>query len=106
MLLPMGLPEGVSVIAWGLSLERYIDTHISNSIVAYKMSELLDSFSFIFSHLQTHHDQIRNQQHPRARGPQSEPTDGVRQPDMPTGLINDHHKAQHMDSFELIHLLI
>lgn len=22
MLLPMGLPEGVSVIAWGLSLER------------------------------------------------------------------------------------
>ena len=23
MLLPMGLPEGVSVIAWGLSLERY-----------------------------------------------------------------------------------
>uniref|UniRef100_A0A8C1Z5A1 phenylalanine--tRNA ligase n=1 Tax=Cyprinus carpio TaxID=7962 RepID=A0A8C1Z5A1_CYPCA len=28
MLLPMGLPEGVSVIAWGLSLERYVDTHI------------------------------------------------------------------------------
>uniref|UniRef100_A0A9J8CGJ7 phenylalanine--tRNA ligase n=1 Tax=Cyprinus carpio carpio TaxID=630221 RepID=A0A9J8CGJ7_CYPCA len=27
MLLPMGLPEGVSVIAWGLSLERYVDTH-------------------------------------------------------------------------------
>ena len=24
MLLPMGLPEEVSVIAWGLSLERYI----------------------------------------------------------------------------------
>jgi phenylalanyl-tRNA synthetase alpha chain len=23
MLLPMGLPENVSVIAWGLSLERY-----------------------------------------------------------------------------------
>uniref|UniRef100_A0A0A8XPK2 Phenylalanyl-tRNA synthetase domain-containing protein n=1 Tax=Arundo donax TaxID=35708 RepID=A0A0A8XPK2_ARUDO len=23
MLLPMGLPEGVNVIAWGLSLERY-----------------------------------------------------------------------------------
>lgn len=24
MLLPMGLPDNVSVIAWGLSLERYI----------------------------------------------------------------------------------
>lgn len=24
MLLPMGLPEGVNVIAWGLSLERYM----------------------------------------------------------------------------------
>ena len=24
MLLPMGLPEDVTVIAWGLSLERYI----------------------------------------------------------------------------------
>ena len=24
MLLPMGLPENVSVIAWGLSLERYV----------------------------------------------------------------------------------
>lgn len=26
MLLPMGLPEDVSVIAWGLSLERYTHT--------------------------------------------------------------------------------
>ncbi len=24
MLLPMGLPEDVSVLAWGLSLERYL----------------------------------------------------------------------------------
>ena len=27
MLLPMGLPEDVTVIAWGLSLERYALTH-------------------------------------------------------------------------------
>ena len=28
MLLPMGLPREVSVIAWGVSLERYIHTHV------------------------------------------------------------------------------
>jgi len=35
MLLPMGLPEGVNVIAWGLSLERYITllAHIEVALV-------------------------------------------------------------------------
>ena len=28
MLLPMGLPEDVRVIAWGLSLERYVQIYI------------------------------------------------------------------------------
>ena len=30
MLLPMGLPEDVSVIAWGLSLERWTPTHYAH----------------------------------------------------------------------------
>jgi len=31
MLLPMGLPEDVNVIAWGLSLERFVDLFIYNT---------------------------------------------------------------------------
>lgn len=50
-------------------------------------------FFFFCTHLQAHHDQVRNQQHPRACGPQSEPTDGVRQPYMSTGLLNDPHPS-------------
>ena len=39
MLLPMGLPEDVSVIAWGLSLERYVLTNLN--IMAYVCASCL-----------------------------------------------------------------
>ena len=54
MLLPMGLPEGVVVIAWGLSLER--------------CALLLPHFT---PHIaQPDHDQVRLLQHPRPVWPQ------------------------------------
>ena len=36
MLLPMGLPENVSVIAWGLSLERYVSLTLKD-IISHKL---------------------------------------------------------------------
>jgi len=59
MLLPMGLPEDVRVIAWGLSLERYeflIPFNISGSLL------ILSCFLFV---KQTNNDIIRYRQHPR-----------------------------------------
>jgi hypothetical protein len=86
MLRPMGLPEDVSVIAWGLSLERRACAHrlcmVPMDVTNCSMRQV---------HLpcasQADNDSVRHQQHPGSVWTQSRPVHGQAEPDMPAWLV-------------------
>ena len=59
ILQPMGLPEDVQVIAWGLSLERYIRKIRVSVTFFFNHRKFADSF-LVLLHKQTNNDFLRD----------------------------------------------